>query len=349
MSSQADVIWKDVWLGFGIALAGTVVVGAVLTLAAGPHMWWLVVANAAGLLAAGYLLSKRAAQFMGIAVALVTLFCYGLGALVLILGLMFEFLPDPLPGLPRGDSTFFFVWPVVALLGTLIGAAFGGQALTFSLESFRSSSLREQLRAEFAELVRGGKKVSTSTSGTGEPTPRSSWILPLTSFILAVIGVTWALWPSAPVGSATRSVVAEFVPGTKRLPGFIGASPVTVTSQPEALGTPDVTIDIEAQRAEFLPATIEVKKGQVVLLRITGLDNGIADLPETEGKLGFGDFSGHGYHITGPYDVYITGIRKGVTKEAIFKATHAGEFEINCVVFCSPDHYLMRGQLIVTE
>lgn len=72
-------------------------------------------------------------------------------------------------------------------------------------------------------------------------------------------------------------------------------------------------------------------------------------MPELQGAIGLNDFSGHGFHITGPYDVYVTGIRKDVTKEVVFKATEAGEFEINCVVFCSPDHYLMRGKLIVEE
>ena len=147
----------------------------------------------------------------------------------------------------------------------------------------------------------------------------------------------------APVAEASPG---EYVQGIKRVPGVQDGG-LSVGSGMETLGTPDVTIDIQAMRPTFIPTIFRVKQGQVVKLRITGMDNGLADMPEVDEAVGLGEFSGHGFQILGPYDVWVTGIRKGVTKEVVFRASEPGEFGVECVVFCHPNHYLMQAKLIV--
>ncbi|MFQ6607639.1 MAG: hypothetical protein ACE5EE_03770 [Fidelibacterota bacterium] len=134
----------------------------------------------------------------------------------------------------------------------------------------------------------------------------------------------------------------EFVPGVKRWSG-----PYHRISEPSRrpaheLGKPDVTITIDVVTAEYRPNVIRVKQGQVVKLILKGGDDG--DLPKITGLT---NFSGHGFHVIGPYDIWITGLRSNVVREIVFEATVPGEFPIECVVFCSVDHYKMRGKLIV--
>ena len=105
---------------------------------------------------------------------------------------------------------------------------------------------------------------------------------------------------------------------------------------------PGVTIDMELFTSKFAPTQITVKKGQVVRIRLKGMDNGIAD------AIG-GDFDGHGLYIEAPYDIWLTGIKKGVVKEVVFKAEHSGEIPFSCAVICGLEHWQMRGKLIVKE
>jgi len=176
-----------------------------------------------------------------------------------------------------------------------------------------------------------------------------AWALPIVMAVLVVAASAYAATSAPkPTAPALAAIIQEYVPGLKRWPGTWEAQTIKI-GQTEALGKADVTVDIEVARAEFKPAEIKVKKGQVVTVRLKAKDNGLADMPELAGALGLKEFSGHGFQILGPYDVWITGLRKGVTKEVTFKATTAGEFAVECVVFCSPDHYLMTGKLIVQE
>lgn len=146
---------------------------------------------------------------------------------------------------------------------------------------------------------------------------------------------------------ATKASTEDFVQGLKRAPGTYSEPSINVGAGPETLGQPDVVIDINLMRPVFAPNEIRVKQGQVVKLRLRGLDSGLADMPELQGATGLKEFSGHGFQILGPYDVWVTGIRKDVVKEVVFKATEAGEFAFECTVFCHPYHYMMQGKLIV--
>lgn len=128
MSTQGDILWKDVYLGFAIAILGTVVLSAGLFAATGASMWMVVIASDIAIGFAGWRLGKKTGQWEGISAALITLFYYVLAVITLIIGWMWELVPDPLPGLPRGDSTFYFVWPLSLLICSVAGMAVGTKA-----------------------------------------------------------------------------------------------------------------------------------------------------------------------------------------------------------------------------
>lgn len=134
----------------------------------------------------------------------------------------------------------------------------------------------------------------------------------------------------------------EYVPGTKRWAGPFKRVAGPSVEPLEPLGSPDVTLTVDAYTSEFKPNVLRVKQNQVVKLILKGTDDG--DLPKITGLK---EFSGHGFHVLGPYDIWVTGLRGDVTKEIVFKTTVAGEFDFECPVFCGVKHYEMRGKLIV--
>lgn len=173
------------------------------------------------------------------------------------------------------------------------------------------------------------------------------WFVPILLAIVVVSAGAFVAIAQQPSGPEIFAGTKELVQGLKRAPGTWSEQSINVGTSNEELGAPDVTIDIQVMRPVFIPTEVRVKQGQVVKLRLHGKDNGLADDPALQGHLGLKEFSGHGFQILGPYDVWITGIRKDETKEVTFKASEAGEFAFECVVFCSPTHYLMQGKLIV--
>lgn len=170
-----------------------------------------------------------------------------------------------------------------------------------------------------------------------------AWTVPIILTVIFIAVGAYAFVLNAP-GEIVG--VGETISGLKRWPGTWSEDTIRVEAG-EDLGEPDVTIDINVLRPVFAPNVITVQQGQVVRLLLHGQDNGLADMPGVDEAVGLVEFSGHGFQLTGPYDIWITGIRKGVTREVIFRADVAGEFTFECTVFCSPQHYLMMGTFIV--
>jgi len=173
-----------------------------------------------------------------------------------------------------------------------------------------------------------------------------TWLVSILLAVAIVGAGAFAVVKNAKPSATASASSQEYVQGTKREPGTFSEATIKVSGQ-DSLGEPDVTIDITLVRPAFMPKEIRVKKDQVVRLRLTAIDNGLADMPGVDEAVGLKEFSGHGFQILGPYDVWITGIRKGEPKEVVFKASVPGEFAIECVVFCHPSHYLMQAKLIV--
>jgi len=105
---------------------------------------------------------------------------------------------------------------------------------------------------------------------------------------------------------------------------FIGILFISCTKTEEK---PDVIINIKVSKNGYNPSEITVKQGQVVLFKITALDEGIGD-----------DYSqsvyGHCFYIVPPYDVMVQNIKKGETKEIKVKMIYPGDFIFTCP-YCS--------------
>ena len=106
----------------------------------------------------------------------------------------------------------------------------------------------------------------------------------------------------------------------------------------EQLGEPDVRIKLTERTWQYDPATIRVKKGQIVEITFEPTDNGLG--------------VGHGFAISG-YDetVFLNGAMVGVPKTAKFRADRAGKFTYYCATQCSTEklHPMMNGAFIVDD
>ncbi|PLW79296.1 hypothetical protein C0585_08455 [Candidatus Woesearchaeota archaeon] len=103
---------------------------------------------------------------------------------------------------------------------------------------------------------------------------------------------------------------------------------VNIVQPAESEATGDrVDIDMIARQWEFEPSTIEVNKGDTVVLTVTNIDveHGIA-IPE--------------------FNVDLE-LAPGTTSTVEFVADKTGEFKFNCNTYCGAGHELMEGILIV--
>ena len=126
MSSPRDIAWPAVWLGYALALGGTLAAAGWGLFGSGKGMWWVAnwgaVSLFLGAAAAGFA-ARTSEPLNG---AYVAVLYFGSVTLVVFAGEFLGVLPDPLPGLPRGDSTFYFVWPLEQLAAATLGAMAGG-------------------------------------------------------------------------------------------------------------------------------------------------------------------------------------------------------------------------------
>ncbi len=124
-----DVRWSDVWSGYVVSVIVTAVLGA-LVLLLDENVWWVSIVSMVALVAGGFVAGFRARQIEPLNGALLACVYFGTEAAILMLGTAMEGtavgLPDPLPGLAIGDSTFFFVSPLGQLASAVIGSLLGG-------------------------------------------------------------------------------------------------------------------------------------------------------------------------------------------------------------------------------
>lgn len=121
-----DIAWGKVWLGYGAALIATLIIAGWGLVFGSRGIWSIAGWGAGFLFAAGFWAGHRARDpeplngaFIAVLYCATLVFAYFAGE-------FFAVLPDPLPGLPRGDSTFFFVWPLAQLAAATVGAILGG-------------------------------------------------------------------------------------------------------------------------------------------------------------------------------------------------------------------------------
>ena len=89
-------------------------------------MWWVANWGLIFLFIGGFIASFVAKTAEPLNGAFTAVLYFATAALITFAGEFLGTLPDPLPGLPRGDSTFFFVWPLGQLVAATLGTVLGG-------------------------------------------------------------------------------------------------------------------------------------------------------------------------------------------------------------------------------
>jgi hypothetical protein len=122
---EPDFFWPRIWVGFGLSLILTLVIGLPLTAVFG-NAWWLAWIGVASLFVSAFLVARLSGTGELLNGAMIALLYFAAVAIVYLVGQAFELLPDPLPGLPADDSTFFFVWPLTQIVAGTLGSFIGG-------------------------------------------------------------------------------------------------------------------------------------------------------------------------------------------------------------------------------
>lgn len=123
--SIGDFRWRAVGAGYLISLAVTLLAGIPLLILA-ENAWLLAAAGTAALLAGGFVVGRWGGRKLAVLNgALMAILYYLTLSLAFFVGSLLELLPEPLPGLPQGDSTFYFAWPLAQLIVGIVGAAVG--------------------------------------------------------------------------------------------------------------------------------------------------------------------------------------------------------------------------------
>lgn len=124
--------WRRIAIALGLSLAGTGLLGGVLLLAL-DNIWWVAVGGNLCLFGGALYLGRATGEpepLYGtllaagyVAVVVVVIF---VGTFLATFETSLPILPDPLPGLAIGNSTFFFVSPLLMLVSGVAGAVVGG-------------------------------------------------------------------------------------------------------------------------------------------------------------------------------------------------------------------------------
>lgn len=122
-----DIHWRAVWAGYLVGLASTIAVGTPLVLIM-RSSWLLAIAGSAGLFAGGFVTGRRVGPQLAVVNGALMAILYNFTvAVAFFIGSFLELLPEPLPGLPQGDSTFFFAWPLAQFAIGIVAAILGSR------------------------------------------------------------------------------------------------------------------------------------------------------------------------------------------------------------------------------
>ncbi len=124
MSQRAP--WTLVWTALAISVLGTALLGGIL-FAIDRNVWWIMLSGALSLIAGGGYMGFRSREAEPLYGSLLAILYFGLVVGILFGGSRVEELPEPLPGLGIGDSTFFFVSPLLMLSASVVGTVVGGR------------------------------------------------------------------------------------------------------------------------------------------------------------------------------------------------------------------------------
>ncbi|MBI2171183.1 MAG: hypothetical protein HYU30_04070 [Chloroflexi bacterium] len=113
-------------MALALSVAGTAVLGGMLFLLQ-QNVWLIAMGGLAALFGAGVYLGWRSGEPEPLYSTVLAVLYFGLVVGILFGGELAEALPDPLPGLAIGDSTFFFVSPLLMLVASVAGSVAGGR------------------------------------------------------------------------------------------------------------------------------------------------------------------------------------------------------------------------------
>lgn len=125
-AAGGDIAWTAVWAGLAIALLGTLAAAVWAFAFAGKGMWWVANLGALSLFCGAMFAGWQSGTAEPLNGAYIAVLYFGAATAVIFGGEFLRILPDPLPGLPRGDSTFYFVWPLEQLIAATLGSMLGG-------------------------------------------------------------------------------------------------------------------------------------------------------------------------------------------------------------------------------
>ena len=129
--------WRVIWLALGLSIVGTAVLGGVLFVAV-ENVWLITLAGILSLFGGGAYMGWRSGEAEPLYGSLLAILYFALVVFILfsgslagttlvdVTGLHILELPDPLPGLAFGDSTLFFVSPLLMLVAGVAGSVVGG-------------------------------------------------------------------------------------------------------------------------------------------------------------------------------------------------------------------------------
>jgi cytochrome c oxidase subunit 2 len=101
------------------------------------------------------------------------------------------------------------------------------------------------------------------------------------------------------------------------------------TAPEQTSGPSEQLLHITAQRFEYSPAEVHVKRGVPVVLELTSLDRM------------------HGFDVP---DLNLrSDVPPGVITRVRFVPEHSGRFEFHCDVFCGGGHEDMTGEIVVED
>lgn len=126
--------WRSVLISLATSLIGTGLIGGILLLV-GQSMWWVLLGGSASIFVSGFYMGRRAGEPDPLSGSLLAVLYFSLLVVVLFLANLAEeelaaslqLRLDPLPGLAIGDSTFYFVSPLLVLVSGVAGSVLGGQ------------------------------------------------------------------------------------------------------------------------------------------------------------------------------------------------------------------------------
>lgn len=124
-AASQSLPWRHVGIALVIGIVGTPILGVVPLLLL-DNIWGLALGGLVALFLGGVYLGRQARDPEPLYGTVLAILYFGLISVILFGGELTEQLPNPLPGLEIGDSTFFFVVPLLQLAAGVAGTVTGG-------------------------------------------------------------------------------------------------------------------------------------------------------------------------------------------------------------------------------